>query len=149
MKIAYLMLIHQDPELAYRVSKKLTAETPHHVFIHVDKKVDISPFKKLGALGPQVHLLDNRINVWWGASVDALLLLMRKAISTQSFDYYQILQGSDYPIVSNEEISKYLNTNIGTEFINAYCESNAFFNKVKAKYILKWYLDGRTSSYFD
>lgn len=66
MKIAYLMLTHQDPELAYRVSKKLTAETPHHVFIHVDKKADISPFKKLGTLGSQVHLLDKRINVWWG-----------------------------------------------------------------------------------
>ena len=83
------------------------------------------------------------------SSVDAMLLLMRKAISTQSFDYYQILQGADYPIVSNEEISKYLNINKGTEFINAYCETNALSNKVKAKYILKWYLDGRFSSYFD
>ena len=68
MRIAYLMLTHKDYELAYRVAKKLTTETCHHVFIHVDKKTDISPFLKLETLGHQIHLLSNRLSVFWGGA---------------------------------------------------------------------------------
>ena len=58
IKIAYLILTHQDAPLTIRVARKLTTNTSNHVFVHVDAKTDIKPYAMLeGMAGGRIHLL--------------------------------------------------------------------------------------------
>jgi hypothetical protein len=43
MKIAYLILAHNNPGHLSRLTRALTAQN-NAVFIHIDKKADIRPF---------------------------------------------------------------------------------------------------------
>ena len=77
------------------------------------------------------------------SSVDAMLLLMREATKCCRFDYYQILQGSDYPIFPMWKIESYLEQHAGKEFIKAHSETASPKNTERGKYVFKWFLDGR------
>lgn len=65
---------------------------------------------------------------------------MQCAVDVGGFDYYQILQGRDYPIANNNAISDFLEAHRGKDFINAVCEENSFSNKDRHKYALYWRL---------
>ncbi len=55
MKISYCILAYNDPELLSRAVKKL--ESPDvDFFIHIQKSVDIKPFK---ALIPEQYFIDD------------------------------------------------------------------------------------------
>ena len=66
MKIAYLILCHDDPIFIRRVSIKLTEKTENHVFIHVDAKQSIHEFAEQLERVENVHLLKSRVPVFWG-----------------------------------------------------------------------------------
>ena len=67
MRIAYLILCHTDPKHIERLAEKLTKGTNNEVFVHVDKKSDILPFKQeLKRLGQVAHVLEKRTSVFWG-----------------------------------------------------------------------------------
>ena len=46
MKIAFLNLCHTDPELVARCARRLCADSDFDMYVHVDAKQDIEPFKK-------------------------------------------------------------------------------------------------------
>ena len=149
-RIAYLVLAHRDAPLVIRVARKLVTGTHNHVFIHVDAKVDISPFEELEEMADgHIHIIENRQRVTWGgySAIKATITLMESAIGIGEFDYYQILQGSDYPIASNKEISDYLDANKGKEFIKAVCEEDSTQNRDRHKYCLHWRLDSTTNPF--
>ena len=76
IKIAYLILTHQDAPLTIRVARKLTTNTSNHVFVHVDAKTDIKPYAMLeGMAGGRIHLLKRRMKIAWGGQ----LLLMQQS----------------------------------------------------------------------
>ncbi len=66
MKIAYLILTHTDPEFLARVSHKLTNHTDNEVYVHVDQKADVSPFKQAVKGQDHTHIYEPRIPVFWG-----------------------------------------------------------------------------------
>ena len=63
MKIAYLILAHAAPNHAGRLVESLRHSSAT-VFMHVDAKSDIAPFRPLARLG--VRFTPGRIPVYWG-----------------------------------------------------------------------------------
>lgn len=66
MNIAYLISAHKDPEHLQRLCKVLElGMTNVHFFIHIDKKVDIQPFKEI-VNGINIHFTPHRVWTQWG-----------------------------------------------------------------------------------
>lgn len=120
MKIAFLNLCHCDAEVVARVANKLTKNENFDMYIHVDRKSDILPFRKLLDENRQVYFIQNRKKVYWGGynAIEATFELIRTALSSdRGYDYFVLLQNLDYPIRSNEHIQQFFEQNKGTEFI--------------------------------
>ena len=118
MKIAYLMLVHSNPQLQKRAINMLSSEGAGF-FIHVDAKSDIRQFS--GIRGKNVMLIEPRIPVYWGefSILNATMRLMRMALDCpEGYDYFVFLQGSDYPLRSGAYIEKFFAENHGSEFLN-------------------------------
>jgi len=120
MKIAFLNLCHCDPDVVARVANKLTQNQSFDMYIHVDKKADISPFQARLAQNNQVYFIEDREKVYWGGynAVEATLELLGTALqSEKKYDYFVLLQNLDYPVRSNAYIEDFFNNHKGTEFI--------------------------------
>jgi Core-2/I-Branching enzyme len=118
MKVAYLVLAHNNAHLLRRMAKTLSFNDCE-IFVHIDKKVDIHEFSGLD--GDDVHLSAVRVPVFWGdfSQVRAILVLLREALRrSQDYDYVVLLSGSDYPLRSGRYIHAFLSENKGTEFMS-------------------------------
>ena len=118
MKIAYLILAYNNPNHLRRLIKGLFSPNSHF-YIHVDQKSNMNDFGLVSS--KQIEILEERIPVYWGdiSAINAILVMMKKALSiTDSCDYLFLLSGSDYPLQSTAYIEKYLQNNIGKEFMN-------------------------------
>lgn len=118
MKIAYLLFAYRNPQVVKRVIGKLSSEDCAF-FIHIDKKSDIRPFS--GIEGKNVFFSEVRIPVYWAeySGNEAILLLLRQGLqASQSYDYFVLLSGSDYPLRSGKYIQAFLAENRGSEFIS-------------------------------
>ncbi|MDR1002743.1 MAG: beta-1,6-N-acetylglucosaminyltransferase [Oscillospiraceae bacterium] len=145
MKIAYIILAHTDPAHIARLSKKLTVGTQHEVFLHIDKKADLSPFEQLLKGAERVHFVSPRTKVNWGgfSSVEATVKSFRFADEMADFDRFVLLQGLDYPIRSNTQITDFFERHKETEFIRAVNETH-LNGRNKYKYCLYWNKDGKS-----
>ncbi len=143
LKIAYLVLAHKDPDHIARLCNKITINTDNYAFVHVDAKIDISSFIKVAKGNDHIRFVDDRISVNWGGfnSIEATISLFKSARSFGDFDYYQILQGLDYPIRSNNEIDSYFQKNNGKEIIRAINDTNARSIMDLYRYVLSWNFD--------
>ena len=110
--IAYLYICHNNPALLGRVAKVLKYGDDA-IFVHVDKRVDISPFIEAAKNHLNVHFTDNRINNYWGGfnSIIATLELMRMALDFGNYTRFVLLQGQDYPIFSPKDIHAFFDDN--------------------------------------
>jgi hypothetical protein len=118
MKIAYLMLVHSNPQLQKRVIKTLSCDGCGF-FIHVDAKSDFRQFSDIS--GENVTFIEPRMPVYWceHSQVQATMLLIRQALSDPAnYDYLVLLQGSDYPLRSGSYIRKFFDENRGLEFLS-------------------------------
>lgn len=120
MKIGYIILAHQKPNQLSKLLKVLESNDVE-IFLHVDKKVNITPFlAELGSNGKKINLL-KRYKCFWGSFglVKATLEGINAAIIANC-DYIILLSGSDYPIKSKRNISIYLKENSGKSFFTFY-----------------------------
>lgn len=118
MKIAYLVLAHDNPKHLERLVIALSHESCA-LFLHIDRKSILSDFS--GVTRKNVHLSAERIPVYWGdfSQVEAILVLLRMALGAREpFDYFVLLSGTDYPIQPASYIWRFFERNRGTEFIN-------------------------------
>jgi hypothetical protein len=118
MKTAYLVFAYKNPKLLERAIERLSSENCAF-FIHIDKKFDIEEFSNID--GENVFFSEERVPVYWAefSGIQAILLLLRQALrGPQSFDYFALLSGSEYPIRSRQYIEGFLEQNRGLEFIN-------------------------------
>jgi hypothetical protein len=118
MKIAYLILAHRNPIHIRKMIDVLSSEDCSF-FLHVDRKSrqDLFLFLKK----ENVFFSDKRISVYWAeySMVEAILILIQQALcGPQSYDYYVLLSGSDYPLRSKEYIHNFFDKNRGMEFIS-------------------------------
>ena len=121
LKIAYLILAHIDPEHIARLTNKLTRLKDNDVYIHIDKKIDIAPFESLLKKNKQAFFINERVALYWGgySAVTATLHLLRDAFKESVYDRYVLLQGLDYPLMSNQEIIDFFKRNSDIEFVRA------------------------------
>lgn len=122
MSIAYLISTFTDPQHLHRLITALDAPDCHF-FIHVDKKVDIRPFKEL-CTGKNVHFLCDRVNVYWGtcSQVEFQMRMIRDALDHEvPFSRLFILSGQDYPLWSNRLIRNCLAVAGERELFSAIC----------------------------
>jgi hypothetical protein len=118
IKIAYLVLAHNNPLVLKRAIATLSCEDCEF-FVHIDKKSSMARFSGIG--GENVHFSETRLPVYWGefSQVQAILLLLRTALgSSQNSDYCVLISGSDYPLRSARYIREFLAANHGLEFMN-------------------------------
>ena len=121
MKIAYLIVAYKRPKQLPRLINALNTSNTSF-FIHVDKKVDITPYyKEMRNLKNQnIHFVNNRVKVYWGgySLVQAIINGLIELCNTKNnFDYVILLSEQDYPLKTNKYISNFLSQNYGKEFL--------------------------------
>jgi len=112
MRIAYLILAHDNPQHVRRMIRALREEWTEF-YIHVDRKAPRGLFDDLRT-EPQTHLIADRISACWGgySLVQAALNLMTAAFNDkEDTDRFVLLSGADYPIRSNREIRRFFENN--------------------------------------
>ena len=121
MEISYIILAHQRPKQLRRLLEQLASEGCRF-YIHIDKNVDIRPFKtELAALDQANFLPDEkREKSIWGdfGIVKATISALRQIIKVQGTGYVVLLSGQDYPLKSNACIRSFFIENYGTYFIS-------------------------------
>jgi len=120
MRIAFLNLCHTDPAMVARAAAKLTEHEDFDMYVHVDFKSDIGPFKSALAGLERVHFTSERIKVYWGGfnAIRATVTLLRDALAShRGYDYFVTLQNLDYPVRSNARIAEFFEEYKGAEFM--------------------------------
>jgi len=119
MKKAYLIMGHKSPKQIYRLLDRLNDELSHF-FIHIDRKVDITPFKTLEDFGDKVTFLERYNSEWgkYGLTLPLLEGLKSIKMTGQHFDRILLLSGQDYPIKSKKQINEFFENSPYSVFIN-------------------------------
>ena len=116
MKIAYLIFAYKNPILIKRTIDHLSCNNASF-FVHIDSKFPLEQFQEIK--NERVHFIE-RIPVYWAefSGVQATLLLIRAALAAgESYDYFILLSGSEFPLRSREYIHQFMELNRGREFI--------------------------------
>lgn len=119
MKLAHLILAHNQPQQLERLIKRLM-HPDADIYIHLDKKTPIAGFIQLQQL-PNVFFVQHRVKVYWGSYniVQATLNGFKEILqSGRSYQFVNLLSGQDYPLKSATDIHDYLTANQGTAFMN-------------------------------
>ena len=108
MKLAFLISTHTDiPQL-----RRLVEALPDNsvFFIHVDKKVDIAPFKEAFIGDERIVFIEHRVDVKWGSinEVEYQMELVRAALNCgEDFSRLITLSGMDYPLWNKNRIIQF------------------------------------------
>jgi len=148
VRIAYLILAHNNPVHLQRLMKKLRG--PESFFyVHIDAKSDIGNFDHLAS--PTVKFCTRRVACSWGdiSLVAATLELMKAAAADErDFDYFALLSGACYPIQSADYIEAFLEKNRGTEFIEVFPLPNVQYGKSLERLTHFWIKKGKPFTRF-
>lgn len=104
----FLVYTFQDAE---HLRELVEALSPYEVIVHVDAKVDLSPFAAAVEHCTNVRMLQDRVQVNWGgySQVRAIRALVRKGLEfANDDDYLVLLSGSDYPLRAVDELVAHL-----------------------------------------
>lgn len=142
MRIAYLILAHNNPAHLQRLVQRLAA--PGVAFyVHIDAKSDLDAF---APLKPAVTFCVRRVNCGWGdiSLVTATLELMKcAAAAPHGFDRFVLLSGACYPLQTPAYIEAFLARHRGTEFIEAFALPNAEYDKPLERVTRFWIRKGK------
>lgn len=112
MKIAILILIHENSDQQKQLINHLSKD--FDVYVHVDKrsKIDINEIA-----GPRVFVF-SEYKVYWGdiSLTLATIFLFRKAF-TQKYERYILISGADIPLKTNSVINDFFQNNT-TEYFS-------------------------------
>lgn len=116
-KHAYLIMAHNQWELLNKLLYCIDDER-NDIFLHIDRKVKFPSDKIYQPIASKVFYI-NRINVQWGADsqIRSELNLLKKALSTNQYDYYHLLSGVDLPLKSQDQIHYFFEKNHGKNYI--------------------------------
>lgn len=112
MNINYILLLHKNSLQAKHLIEKLS-EKWTYFYLHVDRNIDIKPFKEEFKSLKHITFLENnnRYPGTWGdmGIVKATLSAMRKIVEDKGSGYTILMSGQDYPLRSNKYIYNFLN----------------------------------------
>lgn len=119
MKIAHLILAHTSPEQLARLIRALEYKD-HWIFVHLDKKAELSEFLPLTA-SLHVVFISERVHVEWGAYsvVEATICGFRAIVNSgEHFDYVNLMSGEDYPLKPPPKVHQFFEDNAGKNFMS-------------------------------
>ncbi|MDF2188470.1 beta-1,6-N-acetylglucosaminyltransferase [Paraflavitalea sp. CAU 1676] len=123
LEINYLILAHKGPRQMARMFEKLETGCSNF-YIHIDKDVDIAPFKKELNHYANVYFLqeEQRVSAIWAdiGMVQATINCMRQVIAHQRTGYCVLISGQDYPIRSTQYRSEFLTAQYGINFVQGH-----------------------------
>ena len=135
MKHAYCIIAHQDP-IMLRVMVATLDHPLNDIYIHIDKKVDITPFERVQTKWSKMVFLPERISIEWGGTsqIEAELLVFEYAFRHGSYSYYHMMSGQDLPLQSQDYIHNFFDNKFpGYEFVDVETEDGAHQKDVEYK----------------
>ncbi|MGV3638947.1 MAG: beta-1,6-N-acetylglucosaminyltransferase [Adhaeribacter sp.] len=123
MRIAHLIIAHKEPAQVARLVKHLVHERSD-IYLHVDKKTDISAFAFLEQAGKVIFIRNRQLVRWAGYSfTKAILTGMREILASgRPYDFINVMSGQEYPIKPLASLHDYLEQHLGYTFMC--CEPN-------------------------
>lgn len=121
VRIAYLVIVYEDPQQLARLIKRLAEDAD--VYIHINKRVKIGLFKyaveKIHVNG-KVRFIEHGYKVNWGgySILRAICSLLDEAFSNKMYDRVILLTGLDHPIKTTEQIQDFFIKNKDIHFIS-------------------------------
>lgn len=113
---AFLIMAHHRVDLLELLLSALD-DGRNDIYLHVDAKstIDATTFSLKYS---KLYLVD-RIDVRWGgySQIACELKLYDAAVENGPYDYYHLLTGSTYPLMSNNRLHRFFEENAGWEFI--------------------------------
>lgn len=142
MKLAYLILVHNQPQQLKRMIERLSTEGTDF-YVHVDRKVSIDEFRATIQL-PNVFFVQKREKVHWGAYsiVQATVNGFEEILqSKKEYDFVSLISGQDYPLKNNAAIVDFFKQNSGKAFMEFYSVENVWTEAIPRlrKYFLTNY----------
>lgn len=111
--IAIIINVHKNQKQVQRLINKLKHKEID-IYIHVDKKFDIDTNSFENA-----KILKTRYDIKWGdESIVNSIISSLEEIKNKKYSHYILLSGQDYPLVSPEEIVKFLKKHKGKDFLD-------------------------------
>lgn len=146
LKHAYLIMAHNDPYVFHKLISLLDDER-NDIFVHIDKKSDLSRFNNVKTEKSNLYFTD-RIDNRWGAftQIETELLLFRTARMHSHYSRYHLLSGVDLPLKTQDEIHNFFNAHANKEFIGFTPQSANADIRYKTGYyhiLLKYYKNKR------
>jgi hypothetical protein len=113
-------MAHKEPHQLERLINKFQPFPSIDIYVHLDKKIDHTPFDYLSKI-PNVYFIRQRIPVKWAsysflsAIIQSFKEVLEKGIS---YDFLSLMSGQDYPIKPVTDFYQILEKNIGKNFIS-------------------------------
>ncbi len=119
MRLAHLIICHKNPQQVIRLVKALL-HSEADIYVHVDKKVSISPFLPVAELA-NTCFVKKRVKVYWGgysvveATIEGCKQILGSGIK---YDYINLLSGQEYPLMPPNTIHKFFYDHPGMVFMD-------------------------------
>ena len=119
MKIAYLILAHDQPRHFQRLINALNSDNVYF-YVHVDLKSNILEFDCFKNVDNISFIKRISVNHGGFSLTQAMIHLIQAASESNEFDYFIFLSGKDYPIKCNNFIFDFLKDCYPKNFIDFY-----------------------------
>lgn len=109
--IAILIYAHKEEKQVQRLINTLRHKEVD-IYVHCDIKFKVDNFK-------YCKMIKNRYDCGWGKPdiINSIISSLKEISEIKKYDYYILMSGQDYLIISIDEIVKFLKKNKGKEFI--------------------------------
>lgn len=116
-KHAYMILVHEKPEVFKKLIESID-DKRNDIFVHLDIKANLREFITKTNYSNLIFI-DQRIDCRWGdfSLVEAEFNLFKAASQKESYSYYHLISGVDYPLKSQDYIHDFCTRHNGKEFI--------------------------------
>lgn len=116
-KHAYLLEVHHRKDLIEELLKALDDER-NDIFMHIDKNAEDIDFDMFHTLKANLYEVPS-MEVYWGgySQIKLIMHLLEEATNKDNYDYYHLMQGSAYPLKSQDELHDFYDKHQGIEFI--------------------------------
>jgi hypothetical protein len=116
LKIAYLLMVHKNPEQFNKFLRQLLCDNQAEIYVHIDKKSVGSIADKI-IDHARIIKTSESVEVTWGdiSQVDAMLILLKEAVkSGRKYDFVIYKSGEDMMVRNGYK--EYLADNLGKSY---------------------------------
>lgn len=140
MKHAFLITAYNEPE-KLKHELKMLDHAKVDIFIHIDKKADLSAFDFLQNICQKSHVyvVDKNIDVYWGgySQIASEMILYNEAFRRGKYGYFHLLSGTTLPIKSIEYIDAFCEKYAGMQFISFWDKDiKNYIDRIKYRYYI-------------